>query len=123
MNASQLIYLLFIIELILSGFWYTSSAVTELFLWVMVVVGCRTVLMNRSCQVYALSKWMLIYLAWLLIVAFSSTIPQTSMMTMATFANLPVIYLVVSNTSSFADIWKYLRPCHLSQNVSFQAKK
>ena len=109
MNASQLIYLLFIIELILSGFWYTSSAVTELFLWVMVVLGCRAVLMNRSCQVYALSKWMLIYLAWLLIVAFTSTIPQTSMMTMATLANLPVIYLVASNTPSFSEIWKYLR--------------
>ena len=109
MNASQLIYLLFIVELILSGFWYTSSAATELFLWVMVVLGCRAVLMNRSCQVYALSKWMLIYLAWLLIVAFTSTIPQTSMMTMATLANLPVIYLVASNTPSFAEIWKYLR--------------
>lgn len=109
MNASQLIYLIFIIELILSGFWYTSSAVTELFLWVMVILGCRAVLMNRSGQVYALSKWMLIYLAWLLIVAFSSKIPQTSMMTMATLANLPVIYLVASNTPSFAEIWKYLR--------------
>ena len=109
MNASQLIYLIFIIELILSGFWYTSSAITEVFLLVTAVLGCRAVLINNAVQVYALSKWMLIYLAWLLIVAFSSTIPQTSMMTMATFANLPVIYLVVSNTSSFADIWKYLR--------------
>ncbi len=109
MNASQLIYLLFIVELILSGFWYTSSAVTEMFLWVMVVLGCRAVLINNAVQFYALSKWMLIYLAWLLIVAFTSTIPQTSMMTMATLANLPVVYLVASNTPSFAEIWKYLR--------------
>ncbi len=109
MNPSQLIYLLFIIELILSGFWYTSSAITEVFLLVTAVLGCRAVLISHSCQVYAMSKLMLVYLAWLFIVAFNSAIPQTSMMTLASLANLPVIYLVASNTPSFAEIWKYCR--------------
>ncbi len=109
MNPSQLIFLLFIIELILSGFWYAGSAVTEFFLMIMVVLGCRDVLINRSWQVYPLSRFMLIYLVWLLIVAFSSAIHQTSMTTLAILVNLPVVYLAASNTSNFFTIWKYLR--------------
>lgn len=112
MNPTHLIYLLFLIELILSGFLYIlyiGSAVTAIFLLIAGVVGCRAVFARHAWQTYALSKLMLVYLAWLFIVALSSAVPQTSMMTLATLAGLPVMYLVASNTPTFAEIWRHLR--------------
>ncbi len=109
MNPTHLIYLLFLIELILSGFWYIGSAVTAIFLLIAGVVGCRAVFARHAWQAYALSKLMLVYLAWLFIVALSSAVPQTSMMKLASLAGLPVMYLVASNTPTFAEIWHNLR--------------
>ncbi len=109
MNPSRLIYLIFIIELFLSGFWYTSSAITQAFLLAAVLIGCRAVLARGEILAHSLFGLMLLYLAWLFIVALNSEVPRTSMMTLATLANLPVIYLVASNTPTFAEIWKYLR--------------
>lgn len=109
MNPSHLIYLLFLVELVLSGFWYTSTAITEVFLLVVIMMGCRALYMRHVWLVYDLSGIMLVYLAWLVFVAFGSHIPQTSIMTLATLANLPLIYLVVSNTPAFAESWRYFR--------------
>lgn len=109
MNTSQFIYLLFIVELIISGFWYTGSAVTAMFLLAAGVAGCHVVSKQQSCQVYALSKWMLLYLLWLFVVAYSSAVPETAMLTLAMLAGLPVMYLFATNTQTFAQIWQYLR--------------
>jgi|LNAP01.1.fsa_nt_gb O-antigen ligase len=109
MNPRQFIYLLFITELILSGFWYTGSAVTAIFLLVAGVAGCQVIFARQSCQVYTLSKLMLLYLLWLFIVAWLSAVPETAMMNLAILAGLPVMYLFATNTSTFAHIWQYLR--------------
>jgi O-antigen ligase len=109
MNSRQFIYLLFITELILSGFWYAGSAVTAMFLLVAGVAGCQVVFARQSCQVYALSKLMLIYLFWLFVVAWLSAVPETAMMNLAILAGLPVVYLFATNTSTLAHIWQYLR--------------
>lgn len=109
MNSRQFIYLLFITELILSGFWYAGSAVTAMFLLVAGVAGCQVVFARQGCQVYALSKLMLIYLFWLFVVAWLSAVPETAMMNLAILAGLPVVYLFATNTSTLAHIWQYLR--------------
>jgi O-antigen ligase len=109
MNARQFIYLLFIAELILSGFWYAGSALTAMFLMVAGVVGCRSVFVQQSWQVYTLSKLMLLYLLWLFVVAWMSAVPETAMMTLATLAGLPIMYLFATNSQTFSHIWKYLR--------------
>ncbi|HEY9277256.1 MAG TPA: O-antigen ligase family protein [Methylotenera sp.] len=101
--------MLFITELILSGFWYTGSAVTAIFLLVAGVAGCQVIFARQSCQVYTLSKLMLLYLLWLFIVAWLSAVPETAMMNLAILAGLPVMYLFATNTSTFAHIWQYLR--------------
>lgn len=119
MSPGHLIYLIFLIELFLSGFWFTSSAITQAFLFVTLVVGCRAVLLRGAVVAYSSFGLMLIYLSWLFIVAFNSEVPHTSMMTLATLANLPVIYLVATNTPAFTDIWKYLRISFFAIGVVF----
>jgi O-antigen ligase len=109
MNSRQFIYLLFITELILSGFWYAGSAVTAMFLLVAGVAGCQVIFARQSCQVYTLSKLMLLYLLWLFTVAWLSAVPETAMMNLAILAGLPVMYLFATNTPTFAQIWQYLR--------------
>jgi O-antigen ligase len=109
MNTRQFIYLLFISELILSGFWYAGSAVTAMFLIIAGVAGCQVIFSRQSCQVYALSKLMLIYLLWLFVVAWLSAVPETAMMNLAILAGLPVMYLFATNSSTLAQVWSYLR--------------
>lgn len=109
MNTRQFIYLLFIAELVLSGFWYTGSAVTAMFLLAAGVAGCHVIFTLQSCQIYALSKLMLLYLLWLFIVAWLSPVPEMAMMTLAMLAGLPVMYLFATNTPTFAQTWQYLR--------------
>ncbi len=109
MNSRQFIYLLFISELILSGFWYAHSAVTAIFLVVAGVVGCQVIFARQSIQVYTLTKLMLIYLLWLFVVTWSSAVPETATMNQAILAGLPVMYLFATNTSTFAQVWRHLR--------------
>ena len=109
MNSRQYIYLLFISELILSGFWYAGSAVTAMFLLVAGIAGSQAVFARQTWQVYALSKPMLVYLFWLFVVAWMSAVPETAMMNLAILAGLPVMYLFATNTATFAQIWQYLR--------------
>ncbi|BBP00168.1 hypothetical protein SFSGTM_08760 [Sulfuriferula nivalis] len=52
---------------------------------------------------------MLIYLAWLFIVTFSSDIPNPSMLTLAVLAGLPVIYITASNSPHLSSTWAPLR--------------
>ena len=103
------IQLLFVVCLILSGFWYIGSAITGLLLIVAAIFGSNLIFSRQTLQVYSLSKLMLAYLVWLFIVAYTSTVPNTSMMTLAVLAGLPVMYLVASNMPNFADIWQNLR--------------
>jgi len=109
MNSRQFIYLLFLAELILSGFWYTGSAVTAMFLLTAGVAGCQVVLARQTYQVYAMSTLMLVYLLWLFVAGFYSAVPETALMTLAILAGLPVMYLFATNTSTFAETWRYLR--------------
>ncbi len=108
-KPSILIQLLFPLGLILSGFWYIGSALTGILLLIAVVVGCKAILVRQIWQEYALSKLMLVYLTWLFVVAFTSTVPNTSMMSLGVLAGLPVLYLMVSNTLTYSEVWKKLR--------------
>lgn len=109
MNTRQFIYLLFVAELILSGFWYTGTAVTALFLIAAGVAGFRHVLAVQSCRIYALSKLLLLYLLWLFIVAWLSPVPENAMLNLAILAGLPVMYLFATNMPVFMQTWQYLR--------------
>ncbi|MEO6118262.1 MAG: O-antigen ligase family protein [Methylotenera sp.] len=74
-----------------------------------VIVGGHTILIRHTWHNYSLSVLMLIYLAWLFVVALISTVPNTSMMTLAVLAGLPVMYLIASNTSALAETWGSIR--------------
>lgn len=109
MRLSHPILLLFLVCLLLSGFWYIISASTGLLLIVAVVVACHTIFARQTFQVYSLTKLMLAYLAWLLVVTFTSTVPNASMMMLSILAGLPIMYLVASNMPSFTVQWQQLR--------------
>ena len=109
MNSRQFIYLLFLAELTLSGFWYTGSAVTAMFLLVAGVAGCQLVFARQAFKAYAMSTLMLLYLLWLFVAGLFSAVPETALMTLAILAGLPVMYLFATNTSTFAETWRYLR--------------
>ncbi|OIQ82289.1 O-antigen ligase [mine drainage metagenome] len=109
MNPARAMKTVFLIGLSLSGFWYIGSALTGLLLLLAMVAGCRAAIIRNTWQAYALSSLMLADLAWLFIVALSSHIPDASMMMLAVFAGLPVMYLVASNTPDLNEIWQVLR--------------
>lgn len=109
MNPNHAANLLFLIGLTFTGFWYIGSALTALLLLTSAAIGYRSVFTQRAWQSFALSKLMLGYLVWLFVVAIISPIPNTSMLTLAILAGLPVMYLVASNTPSLANIWQKLR--------------
>jgi len=109
MNSRQFIYLLFLAELILSGFWYTGSAVTAMFLLAAGVAGCQLAFARQAFKAYAMSTLMLLYLLWLFVAGLLSAVPETALMTLAILAGLPVMYLFATNTSTFAETWRYLR--------------
>jgi len=108
-SSRQFIYLLFLAELMLSGFWYAGSAVTAMFLLGAGAAGCQLVFTRQAFQVYRLSALMLVYLLWLFVVGLSSAVPETALMTLAMLAGLPVMYLFATNTVTFAETWRYLR--------------
>ncbi|MEQ1667859.1 MAG: hypothetical protein ABL868_05335, partial [Sulfuriferula sp.] len=109
MNTIRPIPLLFLATLILSGFWYMGSALTGLLLIIATAATYRTSFLLHTWQNYALTLPMLAYLAWLFVVAFSSNIPNYSMMTLAVLAGLPVLYLTASNSPRLPAIWPMLR--------------
>lgn len=109
MKLSNYIQLLFLVCLILSGFWFVGSALTALLLIALAIVGCSSMFISQAFQVYSLSKLMLAYFVWLFVVAFTSTVPNTSMMSLAILAGMPVLYLMASNATTFPEIWKNLR--------------
>lgn len=109
MNLTRLINPLFLFSLILSSFWYIGNALTGMLLIIAVVTGCRSLFARHIWLNYSLSTLMLIYLAWLFIVALISSVPNTSMMTLPVLAGLPVMYLIASNTPTLSEIWEKFR--------------
>lgn len=109
MNITRSTNLVFLLCLIFSGFWYVGSALTGLLLITLVFVGLRSTFNRQVWQDFALTKLMLIYIAWLFIVALNSPVPNTSMLTLPVLAGLPVMYLMATNSLIFGDIWKILR--------------
>ena len=109
MKLSHPIQLLFLVCLMLSGAWYVISASTGLLLIIAAAVACRIIFTRQTFQVYNLTNLMLAYLAWLLVVTFTSTVPNTSMMMLSILAGMPIIYLVASNLPNFAALWQQLR--------------
>lgn len=109
MTLTSLVQTLFIIALIVSGFRYIGDPLTGILLLTVAVIVCSSIFARRIWQNYSLSKLMLVYLAWLFIVALASSVPTTSMMTLSILACLPVMYLVATNTPNFAETWKILR--------------
>lgn len=119
MTAANLISLIFLVEFFLCGFWFTGTAFIQAFLVVTAFIGCRAVLARGGMLVHSLSGLMLVYLVWIFVVAYKSEVPYTAMMTLASIASLPVVYLVVTNTPAFASIWKYLRLSFFAIGVVF----
>ncbi len=105
----------------LSGFWYLGSALTALLLIVAATIGLRQVLSQQMWASYALSPWMLLYLAWLFVIVFTSTMPNASLLSAAVLAGLPVMYLVFSPMSSLAKQWASFRIILLLMGIGLAA--
>lgn len=69
----------------------------------------RSVLSQRVFSSYALTPLMLITLAWWIGVTLTSSMPSTSLITVAMLVGLPVLYLTLTNTPSFAAHWVNIR--------------
>lgn len=109
MNLFSFTNPLLFICIILSSFWYIGSALTAILLIITVATVSYKIFSRGSWFNYSMTIVMLIYLAWLYIVTLSSAIPNTSMMTLPVLAGLPIMYLVISNTSDFSKTWEILR--------------
>ncbi len=109
MKLSYPIQLLFFVCLLLSGFWYVISSLTGLLLIAAAIVACQTIYARQTFQVYGLTKLMLLYLAWLIVVTLTSKVPNASMMMLCTLAGMPIMYLVASNMPNFTALWQQLR--------------
>ncbi len=109
MNISRLYYPAFFILLIISSFSYVDFAVTALLLLIAGLMMCRSVLVSKEWKTYKLTKLMLAYLAWLFVVALSSAIPNSSMVTLSVLAGLPLTYLAATHLSNYAEVWKILQ--------------
>lgn len=108
MSLPNSVQILFFLCLIWSGFWYIGSALTGLFL----IIGSVAFYSNRikkPFQFYSLTGLMTAYLFWLFVVAYSSLIPNTSMMMLPVYAGLPVTYLIATNLENFKAVWEKLR--------------
>lgn len=108
MKLSHPIQLLFLVILILSGFWFACRSLTALLLIAIAAFTISPIFTRQILHVFSLTKLMLIYLAWLFIVSYASSIPNQSMVILAVLACLPVMYLVASNTENFVEIWQPL---------------
>ena len=109
MSIKTILQLLLIVALILSGLRPIGDPLTGIILLTIVTASIWTITARKTWQhASLLSTWMLVYLIWLFIPTFTSTIPNSSMMTLAALACLPVIYLVSTNTPSFHVLWKPL---------------
>jgi hypothetical protein len=108
-NLKPTVYLIFATILILSGFWYIGNAVTGLLLIIAVTITYNSICAHHSWKNHALAWFMLAYLIWLLVVTFSSAIPNPSMLTLAVLAGLPVVYLTASNSANLIKTWPQLR--------------
>ena len=106
MKISHPLQLLFLVCLMLSGFWFACRSLTALLLIAVTAVTVSTVFTRQVFHVFSLTKLMLIYLVWLFVVAYTSAIPNQSMMLLAVLACLPVMYIVASNTVNFVEIWR-----------------
>lgn len=109
MHNKSLIIPLFLMGVVISGFWFIGSALTGMLLLNLMAFISYTVLKRNQWHAYGLSHVMLLYLAWLFIVAFTSLIPNTSMMMIGVLAGLPVMYLAGTNIPNFDEVWKILR--------------
>lgn len=109
MKLSYSIQLLFLVCLLLSGFWFVTSSLTGLLLIVATVVACQTIFTRQTFQAYGFTKLMLLYLAWLFVVTVNSHVPNTSMMKLCILAGMPIMYLVASNMLNLAALWQQLR--------------
>jgi O-antigen ligase len=110
-----------ITAIILSGFWYLGSALTALLLIVAAAVGLRQVLAQHTWQSFALSPLMLLYLAWLFVITFTSTMPNASLLDAAVLAGLPVMYLSFTSMRSLANQWEKLRIALLLMGIILAA--
>lgn len=106
MKLSHPIQLLFMICLLVSGFWFACRSLTALLLIAVTANTISAVFTRQVFHVFSLTKLMLIYLVWLFVVAFISAIPNQSMMILAVLACLPIMYVVASNTENFVEIWR-----------------
>lgn len=106
MKISHPLQLLFLVCLLLSGFWFACRSLTALLLIAATAVTVSAVFSRQVFHVFSLTKLMLIYIVWLFVVAYISAIPSQSMMLLAVLACLPVVYIVASNTVNFVEIWR-----------------
>jgi O-antigen ligase len=108
MKCTLLIQIILILTLIASGLRPINDPLTGIILLTITAASTWTITARKTWMHYPLSTWMLAYLAWLFIIAFTSTIPSTSMMTLAVLACLPVIFLAFTNTPLFSKSWGIL---------------
>lgn len=109
MNKKSFFLSLFIIALILSGFWYIGSALTGLLLLAGLVITLDATLSRQYWQSYALTQLMGLYLIWVFIVDIHSLIPNPSLLTLSILVGLPLTYLIASNLKAFDKAWYHLR--------------
>lgn len=109
MNLTRFVQPLFLIVLLYTSFSITSGPLTGCLLIFAAAIGFRSIFKLQVWQAYALSKLMIIYLVWLFIVAFSSTVLEVSSFMVVALACLPVIYLIATNTQYTDENLRILR--------------
>jgi O-antigen ligase len=113
------IFLIILITTIAVSFWFQGNSLLGLLLISISVIALNNIIIRSTLKKYNLTLPMLAYLAWLIIVTFSSDIPNTSMMVLATLAGMPVLFIITSSSPNFTAIWPQLRTVIFIGAVNF----
>lgn len=98
-------FTLLVTAILLSTFSFIDYAVTAMMMVTLVLYLIYSNNISRGVIKFSFSSLMLVYLAWLLIVAFLSPVPHASKGNLVMLVGLPLLYLCATNFQAYSDAW------------------
>lgn len=98
-------FTLLVTAILLSTFSFIDYAVTAMMMVTLVLYLIYSNNSSRGVIKFSFSSLMLVYLAWLLIVAFLSPVPHASKGNLVMLVGLPLLYLCATNFQAYSDAW------------------
>ncbi len=105
MNKHITFFTVLITGILLSTFSFIDYAVTAMLMVTLVIYMIYADRNSRGFISYSFSLLMVIYLVWLLTVAFLSPVPHASKGNLVMLVGLPLLYLCATNFHEYSKVW------------------